>query len=663
MHNTSQHLDEAGLISMKRVSDLALSPCGTWAAVCVQRLDKDQARYLSDLWRLELGSGTLHQLTRGEHQDRAPAFHPNGDLLFLSDRPLPTQGDDKPLTQVWSLPALGGEPAPLSQEPLGVLSFQCSQSLLVVEAPVLPGIPHEEQGEAWRQRNKRGPSARLYRQMPARHWDHWLPTEAPHLIAYPKDGPRVDLTPGFDRELRSSAWSLHPEGTRIALASVRMGPDHVPDSDLLLLDTQSGATEILESQPQTAFHDLRFSPCGRWLAAVRHARSLPVHGKPGLWLHDLEQGRGEALAPEWDRWPSLHGWTPDSARLLVTAPDLGYVPPFWVQREGGAITRVTHPEHGGSHSHLIATESGEVLGLRHRLTHPPEVFRAPAQALGQPRLLTQLGGYTQEQGQALVEVEDLQVISTDGEPCQYFLVRPRGQEGCPLVLWIHGGPMSQWADGWHWRWNSLLLASRGLAVALPNPRGSTGAGQRFIEGIWGNQWGGQCYRDLMCVTDALEQHPALDAARRAAMGGSFGGYMTNWIGAQSDRFCCLVTHAGIYSMESFLRVTDLPAWWVLQMGGVLPREDRDAYALYDPASHASGWSAPTLIIHGARDYRVPVGEALGLFDDLQRAGVDSRLLIYPDENHWILKPQNVAHWYGHVLSFLEEILKGDQTTQ
>jgi dipeptidyl aminopeptidase/acylaminoacyl peptidase len=230
--------------------------------------------------------------------------------------------------------------------------------------------------------------------------------------------------------------------------------------------------------------------------------------------------------------------------------------------------------------------------------------------------------------------------------------RHQPQDGpLPTLLWIHGGPMASWGDAWHWRWNPLAAVAQGYAVALPNPRGSTGFGQAFIDGIWGNQWGRQCYDDVIAVADVLAARDDVDADRMAAMGGSFGGYMTNWIGSQTDRFRCLVTHASVYSMYAFTGVTDLPAFWLLQMGGT-PYGELADYERYAPARCMANWKSPALVIHGDLDYRVPVGESLALFEALQYHGVPSELMIFPDENHWILKPNNSIAWYDGVFDFL-----------
>jgi dipeptidyl aminopeptidase/acylaminoacyl peptidase len=218
------------------------------------------------------------------------------------------------------------------------------------------------------------------------------------------------------------------------------------------------------------------------------------------------------------------------------------------------------------------------------------------------------------------EIESITTKSTDGTPIQSWITRPKKPGKHPVLLWIHGGPIGMSGDGWHWRWNSLLPVAQGYTVVQPNPRGSTGFGQEFVQGIWGNVWGDQCYKDLMAVTDSIEKRSDVDPTRIMAMGGSFGGYMTNWIGTQTQRFRCLVTHASIVTMAQFTGTTDHPAWWYLEMGGENPYTDPSGYDRFAPIRHITKWKTPTLIIHGELDYRCPLGEALNLFEALQYHG-------------------------------------------
>jgi dipeptidyl aminopeptidase/acylaminoacyl peptidase len=233
-------------------------------------------------------------------------------------------------------------------------------------------------------------------------------------------------------------------------------------------------------------------------------------------------------------------------------------------------------------------------------------------------------------------------------------VRPSSPGPHPVLFMVHGGPISDWSDRWHWRWSAAMLASRGYLVALPNPRGSLGYGMSFMDGIWGNRWGGQCYQDLMACVDVLSAREDTDGDRIGAMGGSFGGYMMNWFGVSTGRFRCLISHAGISNLSSFQGVTDHPAWWLHQQG-VSAVADPVEQGRYSPMLQVRRWTSPVLFIHGEKDYRCPIDQALQLYTALQLQGVSSELLVFPDEGHWIQKPRNIVAWYSAVLAYL-----GDQ---
>ncbi len=653
-------------IGLGRVSGLAAAPCGTWLAVTVQRLDRDLARYVSDIWRVPTDGSAAVQLTRGDCRDTAPCFRQDGALGFLSNRApteLKAEDDADQRMQVWILPPEGGEPCQITDEPLGVEAFRFARAAdrLVLFAPVLVGVEPARQREVAALRDKRGPSARRFTQQPVRHWDHWL-HENPqlpvtHLVACDGAGlGRTDLTPDARREFAiEPAFDVSADGRWVVATRQAPGPDRELDTALLLIDLKSGASRILGAAECVTFESPVFSPDGRAIAAVRSQRSPVDVIRPLVTIIDTAGGGLRELAGGWDRWPTTPCWSPDGDALFVCADDAGHAPVFRIDLESDSVERITPARAGGAHAGLVVLADGRIAGIRSTLLQAPECFVSAPTPDAAPCALAPLSGFAGAHEWA--EVENCTVLSDDGTPIQSFLVKPRGAAApksfaLPLLIWIHGGPLGSYQDGWHWRWNPLVMVAQGYAVALPNPRGSTGFGQDFVQGIWGNVWGAQCYRDLMSVTDALTARPEIDAARTVAMGGSFGGYMTNWIGTQTERFTCLVTHASIATMAQFTGTTDHPGWWYLEMGGENPYADMERFDRYAPIRQVQRWRSPVLIIHGERDYRCPINEGLNLFEALQYHGVPSELLIFPDENHWILKPQNVVAWYETILEFI-----------
>jgi dipeptidyl aminopeptidase/acylaminoacyl peptidase len=652
-------------ITLKRVSSIAPSPDGTWLAVAVQRLDREGTKYVSDLWKVPTDGGAPLQLTRGDSKDASPCFRRDGALGFLSNRQpneIKPDEDAEKRMQVWLLPAGGGEPQQLTDEPLGVEAFRFARSAdrLVLLAPVLANVEAAKQREVEADRRKKGSSARRYTGQPVRHWDHWLHEgdQRPntHVIACAADGTgRQDLTPEARRELAiEPAFDVSRDGSRVAVTWQTVGADRELDTAILLLDIERGSSRVLGAADCTNNESPLFAPDGRTLVVIRSTRSAESLERPTLSLIDTESGAMSALAAEFDVWPHIGDWSADGKRLYVSGDLAGHVPVFAVDVATHRVERITRRQSAGAHSDLHVLADGRIAGIRSTFLEPPEAFVVQPKAESPPQTLARLSGFAVPDW---AEVENLAVKSTDGADVQYFVVRPKSAGRHPVLLWIHGGPIGMTADAWHWRWNPLLAVAQGYTVVQPNPRGSTGFGQAYVQGIWGNVWGDQCYRDLMAVTDAIEQRSDVDRSRIMAMGGSFGGYMTNWIGTQTGRFRCLITHACVTTMAQFTGTTDHPAWWYLEMGGENPYADPAKFDRYAPIRYVSQWQTPALIIHGEQDYRCPINEGLNLFEALQYHGVPSELLVFPDENHWILKPRNVVAWYEAVLDFIGRHMK------
>jgi dipeptidyl aminopeptidase/acylaminoacyl peptidase len=646
------------LIRLGRVGDLRPSPDGTWACVVVQRLNEAGDKYVSDLWRVPTDGGPAIRLTRGDHNDRAPRFRADGALAFLSNRNPragePKPGDDQRM-QVWVMPPVG-EPAPLTDEPLGVDDFGFAGDRLVMLAEVVPGLDADKMREVAADRAKSGPSALHYKKGETlRHWQEWLPETALHLVVIDPDGGRRDLTPAARHQLRGhladQQLAIAPGGGAVAVLWATRGAQRLPESTVRSYDLATGAMREMGAAPLVLYSSPRWSPDGATIAAVRSTTRWDVGPIERLWRFSVATGDavGAPVAPDWDVHPHLHGFTGDGAALVCSADVEGTSPPFRVELATGAVTQLVA---GGTIEQLRIVDGGaRAIVARSGQLHPAELFVVELGAPGTARPLATLSGFPRERGAALVDVETAWVPGDGGTPIQYLLVKPRGVARPPVLFWIHGGPVGQWSDGWHFRWNPIVAASAGYAVVLPNPRGSTGRGQAFVDGVFNNAWGGACFVDLMAVATAVAQRGDVDGARMVAMGGSFGGYMVNWIGVQDHRFRAIVSHAGIYSFRAFHGVSDYPAYFSLEMGGT-PWDEKADYSKYSPDAFVSRWRTPTLIIHGEKDYRVPISEALLLYEALDAHGIDVELLAFPDEGHWITRPRNIQTWYRTWLEFV-----------
>ncbi len=653
-------------VGLGRVLGLVPAPDAPYAVAPVERLDHEGARGVVDLWRVPLDGSAATRLTVGDTRDTAPAFGPDGSLYFLSDRARPAgtaTRDDEKLVQIWALPATGGEPRPVSDEPLGVADFRVAAGTLALITDVVPSVPHDAQRQWSADRKKKGPTIQRYTSLPVRFWDRWLGPGSPHLIACDLVGTtlagRRDLTPDAGEALRETAWELAPDGLRIAIGWQTMNArDRIFDRALTLIDTTTGARTDLAASPGAVAGAPRFSPDGRLLAFTHYVRTADAYAHRSLWLAALSDDGAPSvreLTPKWDRWPTPIDFTPDGRAIVTLVEDRGRHRAFLVDATSGE-PRPIGPSDGSWDG--LRLHGTQLVGVRSAILQAPEPFVCPLASDAAPTPLATLSGFDPALARDLATVTERAIEVEPGRTVQAWHIQPRldpeatrDTRPSRTVLWIHGGPVHAWTDQWHWRWSPLLMAARGYATILPNPAGSTGFGADWVNGIWGNTWGDRCYADLMGLVDALEAEGSLRAADTAVMGGSFGGYMTNWIGGHTDRFRLLVTHASIFQLSTFSLTTDVPAWWWLMMAAT-PWSD-PAFDRHSPSRFVAAWRTPVLILHGERDYRVPLTESLALFEALQLAGVPSELAVFPDENHWIGRPQNVCAWYDAVLDFLE----------
>ncbi len=645
-------------LSRPRVSGLTLSPDGSRLATAVATVSPDGKKFLSALWELDpSGERPPRRLTRSRQGESSAQFAPDGALLFTSARPDPDEkSDDKeePPGALWRLPARGGEADPVVTRPAGVSAFAVARGAGTVayRAEAFPGAANaDDDREREKQRKDAGVDAQLFDHYPFRFWDHELGPREPRLWVVGRDD---TVTPNPGRSLDETEFDLLPDGSAIVTGRWTDAPPRERVVELVVIPLDGGEVRVLGSM-DGALINPACSPDGRLVAAVFDANGSPERAfRQSLWLFELATGDARQLAADLDRWPGAPAWSPDSSAVYVVADDGGHTLPFRVDVADGGVTRLAD---SGTYSDLCPSPDGStVYALRSTLTSPPQAVALDAGTVGgRPREIPTPGVPLEAPGR----VEEIVATADDGLPIRAWLVLPPGasaDQPVPLVTFIHGGPHSSWTDGWHWRWNPQLLAARGLAVLLPDPALSTGYGQKMIERGWA-AWGPRPMADVLATVDAACARPDIDADRTAAMGGSYGGYLTNWIAGHTDRFRCLISHAGIWEVTGFRGTTDGAHWWEQVWGD--PIDDAERYAANSPSGAARNLTTPTLVIHGARDYRCPVSEGIQLYAELALAGVDAKFLYFPNENHWILTPPHVRVWYRTVLAFLGHHLHGE----
>jgi dipeptidyl aminopeptidase/acylaminoacyl peptidase len=689
------YADLDAYLALPRVSGLALSPDGARLVTTVATLDRKRTRHVTGLWEVDpTGGRPAARLTRSAKGEGGPVFTPDGDVLFTSARPGPDgDGDDEAPPALWRLPHRG-EAGVLATRPGGIGSVVAAKqaSRVAVLSDTLPASTDAASDEARRKARKDAKvDAVLHTGFPVRYWDADLGPGSARLLTAELpagDGELVwrDLTPSPGAALHGAQVELTPDGRTAVLTWGVAEPRGSRRMTLVAIDTGSGERRVLADDGSSDAGDPRVSPDGRQVAVIVERRSTPSDPPDQRLVVLPLDGSGEQrdVAPGWDRWVGEHRWSPDGAALLVAADDLGRRPVFRIELGSGAVTRLTGD--AGCYTDLcVAPDGGHVYALRNAVDAAPAPVRLDARTPDQAPVML-LGPETAPTPPGrLVEVT---ATAADGTQLRSWLVLPEGPEGGPaegpaagsadgsadgspegtadasedgapvgspggaaphpLLLWVHGGPLGSW-NGWSWRWNPWLMAARGYAVLLPDPALSTGYGLDFVRRGWG-AWGDAPYTDLMTITDAALEHPAVDPARTAVMGGSFGGYMANWIAGHTGRFRAVVTHASLWDLQRFGPTTDAAYYWSREMTPQMAQE-------HSPSRYADAITSPVLVIHGDKDYRVPIGEGLALWWELCSRAEDPqtmphRFLYFPNEHHWVLAPQHAKLWYQTVTAFL-----------
>ncbi len=649
------------LLRVARVSDPDVSPDGQQVVYVVTQADVAANTTSSTLWLAPTGAGAARQLTTTDKKDRHPRFSPDGRrVLFESNR--------SGTTQLWTIAVDGGEARQLtslaSEAATGVWSPDGAWVAFVSAVwPEHSALPPAEADAAHRSRqeeqDKNPVKARVVTRLFFRHWDSYVEGKRQHLFVVPAAGgiPR-NLTPG-DRDAypTSTTFSVGDDFTftpdsRHLVYTAPEARDEAwnTNHDLWRVPVEGGTPENLTADNPAADGYPRFSPDGRWIAYRAQRRAGFEADRWELTVRPATGGPARSVTGDWDRSVDQFVWDADGRGFVLLAEEAGAAGVFHVELAGGQVRRRAA---GGTFASLSQNSDGRTLvALHSTLEHPPRVVvvgaAGEARSVADPNQALVAAWHT-------VPADSVSLPGAGGTPMQMWVLKPPGFDPArkwPVVYLVHGGPQSAWNNGWSYRWNPQVWAARGYVVLLPNPRGSTGFGQQYVDEISGD-WGGKCFEDLLAGVAWVEAQPWADRTRLAAAGASFGGYMMNWFQARTDKFRTLICHCGVFNFDSEYGTTE-ELWFDEWDHGGPPWGNRDSYEKFSPHRFVEQFRTPMLVIHNDLDFRVPVSEGLQLFTILQRRGIPSRLVNFPDEGHWVLKPANSQFWHREVFDWLEK---------
>ena len=624
------------LLQTKRPGDVQVSPDGRWASVTVSQKNLETNRDDKDVWLLPLSGGAPRQFTRNGKSEHA-RWSPDGrQLLVVRDG------------QLWLYGMDGGDPRQLTTLSTGADGgvFSPDGRFVAFTSDVYPECERKPEADADACNKKRGeerekgPKARIVTHLFARHWTEWKEGKRTHIFVQAVAGGAArDVTP-YDADWPSFSleggddFQFTAEDELIVHSKPAEREAWSTNGDLWLIPRAGGLPKNLTASNKGDDTQPRLSPDGRWLAWTSQAREGYESDQWKLKIEDRKSGR----VTEVDLGDDANSiaWRRDSKGLVVSVTHHART---WLEAVSLDGKHRRFSEEAASDDFALAPDGSAVAAIA-GITHPPEVFALRPKAARVSHF-----NDAQYQGLDLGSIQDLWV---DG--VHSWIVKPAGVTKAPLLTLIHGGPQGTWDDGWSMRWNLAAFAARGYVVVATDFHGSTGYGQKFKESISGD-WGGQPYQDVMKAVDAALKLPFVERIGCAA-GASFGGFMIDWVAGHTDRFRCLVSHDGVFDAESEYYDTEelwFPEW---EFRGT-PWEKPELYRKFSPSTYVADFKTPTLVVQGELDFRVPVGQGLGMFTALQRRGVESKLLWFPDEGHWVLKPRNSQLWWHTVLDWID----------
>jgi dipeptidyl aminopeptidase/acylaminoacyl peptidase len=654
----------ADMLAMDRISDARVSPDGKSVAFTVRETDMEANRGRTSIHVASLDGGGSRRLTSGG-SDSQPRWSPDGRWIYFV-----TARSGK--AEVHKVAIDGGEPSVVASLALDVDAIELVPGgrALVLSMAVFPGRSPEDTKAEQDARQKAKASGRLYERLFVRHWDTWNDGTRNHLFVYDLASSKArDLMPQMDADAPgkpfgdSGDYAISPDGSTLVFSAKDAGREEAwsTNFDLYGVPLEGGAPPRKLTTNPAWDAQPRFSPDGRRLAYLAMSRPGFEADRNTIVIRDWASGSERRLelradaTPRGDRSPDALAWSRDGAELYATADHLGQHALFALDAASGQ-SRIVVAE--GHVSDPGATPDGRVVyGLR-SLLGPTELFAMERSGKAAPVRVTKLND-AKVAAARFGKPEQFAFTGAKGDSVYAWIVKPVDLEAgrrYPVAFLIHGGPQGSFGNDFHYRWNPQAYAGAGYAAVMVDFHGSTGYGQAFTDAIRGD-WGGAPYEDLMKGLDhALASYGFLDKDRVCALGASYGGYMINWIAGNTDRFRCLVNHDG--NLDERMAYYDTEELWFPEWEhGGTPWDAPAGYAKHNPIELVKNWKTPMLVIHGEKDFRVVYTQGISTFNALQRKGIPSQLLLFPDENHWVLKPQNSKLWHETVLAWLKRWLQ------
>jgi dipeptidyl aminopeptidase/acylaminoacyl peptidase len=653
--------DVDAMLRLQRVSEPQLSPDGKWIAFTVQAIDVAANTRPRQIYVVSADGGTPRKLTTEGNNSR-PRWMPDSKRIVFQS----TRGSS---SQIWAMDADGANAKQItnvSTETDGVLISRDGKKM-VFRSQVYPECSNagtfddacnKQKLDA---ESKSKLKARVITGLLYRHWTEFQSSRRYHLLVANIDGSGLkDLTPG-SRDVPpfslggADDYAISPDSSELAYtANMDPQPATSTNSDIYTVPLAGGEPKQI-TMGQGADKAPLYSPDGKYIAYLSQQRAGYESDRWRLILFERGSLRETILTDNVDKNVTGVTWMPDSQRLAVVVEDRGRHPLQLIPVNGGGARNVI----SGSASVddvQFSADAKTMIYSEMSGSKPAEIYKTSSGG-GTPVALTKLNDAMLAEYK-LTPLEEIWVKGAEDARVHAFVVKPptfeQGKK-YPVLFLIHGGPQGAWGETWSYRWNPQVFASAGYVVVMPNPRGSTGYGQKFTDDI-NADWGGKVYEDIMAVVDHVTQQPWADADRMAAAGGSFGGYMANWLLGHTTKFKALVSHAGVFDLRSMAGETE-ELWFPLWEFRGMPWDNPEVYQKWSPSYYARDFKTPTLVLHGELDYRVPVGQGMQLFTSLQMMKVPSKMILFPDEGHWILKPQNTQLWYKSFLEWIDEWTK------